>query len=788
MATKTNPIPVVWGWNKADNDWREINWSYLHLTNVRPTELPYYNSYRNNFTNLESRSDRGWTAWNIRKPLYSCGWIENLWENSDGTINVDDPFNYFVRDSICCWGDRFFLIDTPSIKENWFCDDRFLIAKQCDSSYEAWCETIFRDCCVPWPLKVLGSYPHKPCTYDKFTKMKWPKGKPKYESDKAVLRVDKKWEYLFWSVYDENGNIQGNVWDWIYIKDDNGPFQANAWYLNQITWSNFNYSCWWGSGSNANLIVSAPWPDIVPVSDSVNQSASVYDWDISEILDESFSVDPLPGTTWEDLCSFYEYKYVSVCIYEEVWETFSFATSDGVVMYNGDDACDGDEDEEWYFSTIPNSEPSEWNSSNNGQDCDWWVLITSVFNYYGQTWYIVNWNIILNSPWSFLTDSVLDADEYGYTHAIPVNDLLVFIGPNSAWALTNSTIGRQLSPIFNQQGSGIWYFNPWSYVNRLEDFYMVSNGGHLYQLSFSSSLVDNTWQYVFKPVIEDLDLFLRHDLGMLRKEKWDYVYMSADEDHLEMYIWSKAHNYTQRRLLDKHDSVWYDEKICGAQIYGKKCGCFYGVSWLYNFDEKWIQVEDSVNQLVSWIVDVSRSNRKYFNFLRIDIWYNSNISKNTILKVKFIDDGCETEKLFRLDNFPYVQDLNNQKLMREDEIISNNWAMLKYPQKVKKEEPCFAKEMKAFCDYKLSHKDVMSYCDDYVASKDCDDINEKTPKSKVAKFATLHFPLQVHGHVAKRELSSHSWDNVEYLSAYMELWYTDWIDQNKHTTFNAGIS
>lgn len=790
MATKGKVIPVIWWWNKVDNEGNEVNASYLHITNSYPTEVPYYNSYRNWFTNTKSRSDRWDTAWNARKPAHQCAPNNEVIMNAckRASIDVASPDNFFTRDSIECWWERFFLFRSNNPSD--WCDDKFLIWKQCNASYKQWCDYVYKNCCASWAISVIWSFPIKDCTYDKFTKMNWPIWKPKYETCEWVLRVDKVGDYLFWTIYDDSwNNITASVGDWVYIKEDNWPFKANAWFLNQVTWTNFPYSCNTTANGAANLVMSAPWPDIVPISDNwFIQSATTQSGDVSAILEQFFSTveDNEDNTDWvdedgNDVCSSYEYKNVCICIYKEVWETFWFATSNWVYLYTWDDACDWDEDNEGEFVLLPNS----WNDEVD--DCEWWVTITSVFNYYGQTWYIVNGSIILNSTWSFLTDSVLDADSFWYTDAVPVNDLLVFVWPNSAWALTNTWTSNQLSPIFSKNGSGIWYFNKWSYVNRLEDFYMISNWWHLYQLSFSSSLVENTWQLVFKPVLNDLDLYIRHDLGMLDKAKWDYAYLSANEDTLDIFIWSEWDNYTQIWSLDRHDWNWYDQKICDAQIIWKQDdGCYIWTNGIYNFDWWGKQVESSVTQLISWIVDTSRSNRKYFDFIRIDVWYNSNISTNTILRVKIIDDWCESIKDFRLDNFQYIKDLNEQKLTSPGNYLSTNGLTAKFPQKAPTQEPCFKDEMKAFCKYKPTKENVMTHCTKDLEDVDCNWFWDHTEEVKVATYATLHFPLSCHGSIMKRELISHSWDNVEYLSAYMEMRYTNSVERNIYSPYSLG--
>ena len=787
MANKT-PVNVIRWWNIKDNSDVSLNGNYLHIINSVPTEVPYYDGFRNKFSNRNMHSDRWDTAWNARNPIHQCEPSNDVVLTKNWWIDYDAEENFFITDEICCDWERFFLYRARDQGKAW-CDRRVSVWKQCDASYKAWCDHVYTTCCGTFTNIADNdgrwSYPVKECTYDKFTITEWPKWECKYKTDQAVLRIDRIWDTLQYSLYDDSGNsISANVWDYVFISDDNWPLNANAWFINQVEWVNTaDYSCgwWWQWLTNLEFVV---WrPDILPIqSSNPDDSVAQSWWDIFETLWWSFNT----STDDNPVCAFYEYKYVSICIYEEVWKTFAFATSEGVYTYAWDSACEPDVEWEenqwnfWDFVLIPNSQPPPTEAMDD-EECSWWVVISSVFDYYGQLWYIINNNIVLNWVWSFLAQDVFSW--YNYTDAVPVNNLLMFIWPDSAGALTQSTQWSQISPIFNESWSWIWYFNQWSYTNRLEDFWFVSNWGHLYTLSFSPSTIGSTGQYVFKPVLEDNDLYIRHDLWVLDRNKWDRIYLDADEEELKVYISNIWHNSSQILHFDKHLGHRYQERICNAQIRWSSCGCFYWVNGNYNYDKMWKNVEWSITQLISGIVNVSKSNEKQFNFFRLDVWYNSNIWENTVLKIKVIWDWCEETVKFRLDNFQYIKDLAAQKLIKDTDILETNWLIAKYPQKVSTKDPCYVDEMEARCSYKPrweapKHEDCM-----FEEEVDCNGIQSDTRKVKVAKYATLHFPLDLKWSIMKRELVAHSWDTFEYLSAYLEMYYTDAVTVNKYSTY-----
>lgn len=591
---------------------------YDHIENCEIVKPPYYNdSHQYGFSAIPwyNKGDKFQFALNKRQWFMEC-----------------QKLNSSVRDVIIIDGYKYFLIE-DTIENP---DSQVLrVYKDCTNVYNDGCWNQSNPwCCGDWVdvsaateykdpqgnVTLIWWRPTKDCLQKKFTRFYWPrKAKTRFT---WRVRNELVWDkILSYAVIDDSFPSWVVAWQYLYVTKciPSPTYDTNAcWFVWQVwvvAWAQQTSPLW-----EANVIpLSSSWIWLWWVNTQKQWNPFTQQFDNINYNQDNYR------ETW----------LVEFLVFEEWWEVFWFVTSDWVVVRHWDE-CGDKIIYEYLWATYKNS---NFNSSSPSlyhtwlaQWNNWLVTITNwskvTFFQNGTNFWYSWWEFSFTADWKF--DQIL-----------PVRDYLLLFGPKDIWFIYRRQTDSNSITWYNYWFTHaiedeVWYLTKSSFINFRGKAYLIASNHKMYGINIKPSFTSQTWYADFEfRFDQQIHSYVNTDIESIYPTDWDEVYLTKNENQMRVFITNRNKTWTKILFFEDQYKVWHKRYTCNLQLYWEKDGCRYWQwgTYLNAWDnDMWAEIKQKI-WFHFWDYWASAFTPKQIELLKFMIWYNSQVTANTTLKV-----------------------------------------------------------------------------------------------------------------------------------------------------------
>lgn len=472
-----------------------------------------------------------------------------------------------------------------------------------------------------WYIVMLKEFPTRPDVEEKFLLTSYVKWKPRYESENWVAKLEKVEDRYFASMLVNNDNEKVNA-----------------------EWGNYILTLWtvWSG------MVHVVWKQLKT------------DWNFQWWVELATSREPAIAVVW-DINRLNNLKYK---VFEDYGLTLHFATSDGIVHRHHDEwepsKCWYSMHGDTYFNTHDNNVNPQnvLYSLNNLNDS------TAFLNQKGAVFIWWQWY----NKFMYTSLNIIQTNGI-YNNMVEHMGWLLLLWPKWVGILLFDfeSSQAQLYPLIENS----WFFSKYWYWKQDMKFFYVRDTKDFYQMDIQF------WYWNQKPAV-DLwyrNQFLNTDLEMLDStdDRVDisfagnntYMFLNDDSEHSKILYYDIYHSIRHKRYTKWVKLTWYKHWVFFWQ-------------WIY---KQWGTTDagNDITQICTMTFwDQTHSNVKKMMYMKIPLWYNSYITKNTSYRVSALSDWFEQEIVHnKLWTTWYVSNLlklhENQDVIKNEEFTLRNY-------------------------------------------------------------------------------------------------------------------
>lgn len=636
-----------------------VNQDYHKLINTRPIKQPQMNT---GFETIFSQSynekwDKSYFAITKRDGFRQVNDQEdgnmmkrNLWAawlSLGYDIRTD---GYFVTDHIIVDGVRYIYVCSPDYKVG-------IILKKRAKGY-SWCEIVpsdiefgdwevvkFNGMAGSWDSSWRhGSFMTEPCSYHKFQKI------PTLQSNetKTIKNL-----YI--------GNVVLEGWTTTAV-----IFNAGRTIVKGLSTGDFIYL---SDSDNKDIVVGQALQLWQFDAEHGWYNMGYGEWVGITDVDQ----EPIYDREWHKIWVLNSQWKVDVHVYNELKNGFA------IVAKGPKSSSDFNDSEAIYefdgtqLNKIAQTSTYRIRITSMCEDFGWLVYTTN-------KWYahfIRPHNNFSQSLWGTIYNSMKLYEDWDVAKWL--RDYIVFFWPRSMGIAFKSYVDERWDPIrwVKILDRDLWYYDKDSVMIYDNGIYMVDNKKRFVKIDIQAQQVKNT-EPIFEMQVVDMSLHrINTDLRNLSKERWDYVHLCKDDYRIYIIIednMNREDDWTERevntKILVYEDELKYRHRwyLCKLDIRNFNEWVWMG-RWLFvnkwNVDSyytvAWNLQEHPFKEIISlsfW--DTSRFTWKEVLWMKLGIWYHSEISKDT--HVNFRADGGGYSKTIKTldlsDTTAYITALN----------------------------------------------------------------------------------------------------------------------------------